>query len=101
MVEPVFDEIQIGNGEPSAPEDTPVLRKSSVVIRHPRRYDLLITNDALLIEEYEPTTYLKSKSNVDSKRWQKAMEFEMNSTYENKVWTLIDPPEGVKLIGYK
>ncbi|KAL2532486.1 hypothetical protein Adt_05837 [Abeliophyllum distichum] len=57
MVEPVFDEVQIGNGEPSVSEDTVALRKSSKVIRPPLRYDLLITNDALLIEKDEPTTY--------------------------------------------
>ncbi|KAL2486711.1 Uncharacterized protein Adt_31467 [Abeliophyllum distichum] len=69
MTEPAFDEVRIGNGEPSVPEDTAALRKSSRVIHPPRRYDLLITNDALLVEEDEPTTYAESKSNVDSKRW--------------------------------
>ncbi|KAL2518310.1 Reverse transcriptase Ty1/copia-type domain-containing protein [Abeliophyllum distichum] len=101
LVEPAFDETHIGSGEPLVPEHTTTLRKSSRVIRPLRRYDLLITNDALIIEEDEPTTYAESKSNIDSKRWQEAMESEMNSMYENKVWTLIDPPEAVKLIGCK
>ncbi|KAL2486118.1 hypothetical protein Adt_30874 [Abeliophyllum distichum] len=68
IVELVFDEVQIGNGEPSIPEDIAALCKSSRVIRPPRRYDLMITKNTLLIEEDEPTTYGESNSNVDSKR---------------------------------
>ena len=37
----------------------------------------------------------------DSERWLEAMKSEMDSMYENKVWTLVDPPEGVKPIECK
>ena len=37
----------------------------------------------------------------DSDRWQDAMKSEMDSMYTNKVWTLVDAPEGVNPIGCK
>ncbi|KAL2517848.1 putative mitochondrial protein-like [Abeliophyllum distichum] len=87
--------------KPPVLKDTPAPRKLSRVIRFSLRYDLLITSNVLLIEEDEPTNSEESKSRVDSNRWQEAMKSEMNSMYENKVWTLADPPEGVKHIGCK
>ncbi|KAL2497901.1 putative polyprotein [Abeliophyllum distichum] len=57
MAEPAFDEAYIGNGKLSISKDTTTLRKLSKVICPPQRYDLLITNDALLIKKDEPTTY--------------------------------------------
>ena len=38
---------------------------------------------------------------IDSKRWLEAMKSEIDFMYDNQVWTLVDPPEGVKPIGYK
>ncbi|KAL0284947.1 UNVERIFIED_CONTAM: hypothetical protein Scaly_2833900 [Sesamum calycinum] len=38
---------------------------------------------------------------MDSEKWLKAMKFEMDFTSSNQVWTLVDPPKGVKPIGYK
>ena len=37
----------------------------------------------------------------DSEKWLLAMKSEMQSMYDNRVWTLIDPPNGVKTIGCK
>ena len=31
----------------------------------------------------------------------KAMESELESMYSNKIWNLVDPPEGIKVIGCK
>ncbi|MDF3573139.1 reverse transcriptase domain-containing protein, partial [Enterobacter cloacae] len=38
---------------------------------------------------------------IDSTRWQEAMESEMDSMYSNQVWTLVNPPEGIVPIGCK
>ena len=38
---------------------------------------------------------------IDSKRWIEAMKSKIDSIYDNQVWTLVDPPEGVKPIGCK
>ena len=37
----------------------------------------------------------------DSDRWLEVMKSEMDSMYTNQVWTLVDAPEGVTLIGCK
>ena len=37
----------------------------------------------------------------DSQKWLEAMKSEIESMEINGVWTLVDPPEGIKLIGYK
>ena len=39
--------------------------------------------------------------NPDSEKWLEAMKSEMQLMYDNQVWTLIDPPEGLKTIGCK
>ncbi|KAK4388323.1 hypothetical protein Sango_2438900 [Sesamum angolense] len=38
---------------------------------------------------------------MDSEKWLKDMKFEIDFTSSNQVWTLVDPPKGVKPIGYK
>lgn len=85
-------------------QETQVIRRSSR-IRHDskRNYGfLLIENgDVMLIDQDEPLTYQDAMNTQDSKRWQEAMNSEMDSMYENQVWTLVDPPEGVKPIGCK
>ena len=37
----------------------------------------------------------------DKDKWQEAMNQEMESMDSNSVWPLIDPPEGVRIIGCK
>ena len=37
----------------------------------------------------------------NSDKWLEAMKSEIDSMYSNQVWTLVDAPEGVTLIGYK
>ena len=36
-----------------------------------------------------------------SEKWLEAMKSEMESMKINKVWTLVDPPKEVKLVGCK
>ncbi|KAK9003914.1 hypothetical protein V6N11_018808 [Hibiscus sabdariffa] len=40
-------------------------------------------------------------SSPDYKKWLEAMISEMDSMSENQVWTLVEPPEGIKPIGCK
>ena len=55
----------------------------------------------MLIEHDEPTTYEESLNSLESDQWLIAMKLEMDSMYTNQVWTLVDPPEGIKPIGCK
>lgn len=34
-------------------------------------------------------------------KWHNALKFEMDSTYDNKIWTLFNLLEGIKPIEYK
>ena len=49
----------------------------------------------------DPMTYTEAMSDIDSERWQQAMESEIDSMYVNQVWDLVDMPEGVRPIGCK
>ncbi|KAK8636801.1 hypothetical protein V6N13_064238 [Hibiscus sabdariffa] len=49
----------------------------------------------------EPKTYQEVVSSPDSEKWLEAMRSEMDSMSENQVWTLVEPPEGIKSIGCK
>ena len=52
--------------------------------------------DVLLMERGEPTTYQEAIMGPNSEKWVEAMKAEMQSMYDNKVWTLVDAPKGVK-----
>jgi hypothetical protein len=46
----------------------------------------------------EPTTFADAESHDC---WRQAMVEELSSIEENGTWTLVDPPEGIRLIGLK
>ena len=46
-------------------------------------------------------TYDEAISDIDSEKWLEAMRSEIDSMHSNQVWTLVDPPEGIVLIGCK
>ena len=75
------------------------------LVRHEpeRYYEFLLTQDGevMLMDQDEPLTYQDAMNSPDSKRWLEAKKSEMDSMYQNKVWTLVDLPEGVKPIGCK
>ena len=49
--------------------------------------------DVMLLDHDEPTNYEEAMMSPDSAKWLEAMNSEMGSMYENKVWTLIDLPD--------
>ena len=78
-------------------------RRSTRVSRPPVRYGY--DQDSYLVEaltsEEDPVTYAEAMLDIDSQKWVEAMRAEMDSMETNGVWTLVDPPSGVKAIGYK
>ena len=44
----------------------------------------------MLLDHDEPTNYEEAMVSPDSAKWLEAMKSEMESMYENKVWTLVD-----------
>ena len=82
---------------------TQVFRRTSRIRYVLERYGFLIReqNDVLLVENDETTTYEESLNSSKSDQWLNAMKSEMDFMYTNQVWTFVDPPEGIKLIGCK
>jgi hypothetical protein len=54
-----------------------------------------------LLDNDEPMTYTEAMMRPDSEKWLGAMESEIESMDDNQVWNLVDPIDGVRLIGYK
>ncbi|KAK8662904.1 hypothetical protein V6N13_024790 [Hibiscus sabdariffa] len=83
--------------------ETQPLRRSTRERHEPERYGFLVTThgDVILVDQDEPKTYQEALSSPDSEKWLEAMRSEMDSMSENQVWTLVEPPEGIKPIGCK
>ncbi|KAK8583782.1 hypothetical protein V6N13_109180 [Hibiscus sabdariffa] len=83
--------------------ETQPLRRSTRERHEPERYGFLVTThgDVILVDQDEPKTYQEAVSSPDSEKWLEAMRSEMDSMSENQVWTLVEPPEGIKPIGCK
>ncbi|KAL0292652.1 UNVERIFIED_CONTAM: hypothetical protein Sradi_6981600 [Sesamum radiatum] len=67
-----------------------------------RREELLREESSLTGQlDNDPKTYGEAMSDIDSEKCFEAMKSEMDSMSLNKVWTLVDPPKGVKPVGCK
>ncbi|KAL0411477.1 UNVERIFIED_CONTAM: hypothetical protein Slati_3737400 [Sesamum latifolium] len=76
----------------------PVLHRSTRESRPPKRYGFMGLTSKL---NNDPRTYGEAMSDIDSDKWLEAMRFEMDSMGSNQVWTLVDPPKGVRPVGCK
>ena len=55
-----------------------------------------------MIDEIDdPATYEEAMMSPDSNKWLEAMKSEMESMYENQVWTLVDLPHDQKAVENK
>ena len=83
--------------------ETQELRRSARTRRETERYGFLVTgdNDVMVVHDDEPMSYQEAMASSDSEKWLKAMKSEMQSMYDNQVWSLIDASEGLKTIGCK
>ena len=81
----------------------PQPRRSIRASRVPEKYMLLTMgqHDILLLDSEEPNTYMEVVMGPDSERWLEAMRFEMEFMRDNRVWNLVDPPDGVRAIECK
>ena len=67
-----------------------VVRRSAM---ERRRLDFYMgLHEILVVDTEDPLTYEEAIQRNDSKAWQEAMESEIQSMYDNKVWTLVDLP---------
>ena len=52
----------------------------------------------MLLDNDEPLNYEEAMAGPDSNKWLEAMQSEIESMYENKVWTLTDLPDDRRAI---
>ncbi|KAM1690667.1 hypothetical protein ACFXTN_029554 [Malus domestica] len=103
----INDEPQTSTRQVDNPVPEPLApRRSERVSKPPKRYGLDNDFDELYLlgdneTKEDPRDYTEAMSDIDSKRWQEAMISEMDSMYQNQVWTLVDPPEGIVPVGNK
>ena len=55
----------------------------------------------MLLEHDGPMNYEEAMVSPDSAKWPEAMKSDIRSMYENKVWTLVDLPNGRQAIENK
>ncbi|KAK8564677.1 hypothetical protein V6N12_058260 [Hibiscus sabdariffa] len=103
VIEPEVERISQAVEENSTDLETQPLRRSTRERHEPERYGFLVTThgDVILVDQDEPKTYQEAVASPDSEKWLEAMRSEMDSMSENQVWTLVEPPEGIKPIGCK
>jgi hypothetical protein len=92
---------------PNAPALTSGVNASAEAITEPRRSSRLRAppkrygDEVKLLDNDEPATYKEAMMGPDSIKWLQAMKSEIESMYENQVWSLADPPEVSRPIEYK
>ncbi|KAK8679994.1 hypothetical protein V6N13_108949 [Hibiscus sabdariffa] len=103
VIEPEVERISQAVEGNSTDLETQPLRRSTRERHEPKRYGFLVTThgDVILVNQDEPKTYQEAVASSDSEKWLEAMRSEMDSMSENQVWTLVEPPEGIKPIGCK
>jgi hypothetical protein len=71
--------------------------------RTTEKFTLLTTElrDILLLNNDKPMTYTEEMMGLDSMKWLRAMESEIQFMHDNQVWNLVDPIDGVRPISYK
>ena len=55
----------------------------------------------MLLDNGEPSNYEEAMAGPDSNKWLEAMQSEIGSMYENKVWTLVELPDDWQAIENK
>ena len=80
-------------------EEQQELRRSTRVRKSPDFYMGL--HELLLMDTDDPLTYEEAMKRKDSKAWYEAMQSEIDSMYENQVWSLVDLPDGKKPVRNK
>ncbi|KAL0439350.1 UNVERIFIED_CONTAM: hypothetical protein Slati_2418000, partial [Sesamum latifolium] len=79
-------------------DGVPVLRRSTRESRVPERYEFVGLTSQLY---NNPKMYGEAMLDIDSDKWLEAMKSKKNSMGLNQVWTVVDPPKGVRPVGCK
>ncbi|KAL0437710.1 UNVERIFIED_CONTAM: Retrovirus-related Pol polyprotein from transposon TNT 1-94 [Sesamum radiatum] len=84
--------------EPTVHTNSVLVLRSTRESRVPERYGFVGLTSQL---DNDPKMYGEAMSNIDTDKWLEAMKFEMDSMDSNQVWTLVDPPKGIRPVRCK
>ena len=97
---PVSTEAENSEERPDVRNETPMLRRLERVRQRPDYYGTWL-NSIEQPDTAEPNSVLEALSSSEKEEWKKAMDSEMESIKENKVWDLVELPEGKRVVGSK
>ena len=61
----------------------------------------MFINDNTLVTLDEPTNYKESIAGPEAAKWQKEMDGDIKSMYDNRVWNFVDNVPGRKMVECK
>ena len=96
---PISEEVNDDDHE-TFDQDTTGPRRSTRVRSAPEWYGNPVL-EVIMLDHDEPTNYEEAMVSPDSAKWLEAMKSEMGSMYDNKVWSLVDLPDGRQAIENK
>ena len=88
------------NDQGTSDQVTTELRRSTRTRSTPEWYGNPVL-EIMLLDNGEPSNYEEAMAGPDSNKWLEAMKSEIESMYENKVWTLTDLPDDRRAIENK
>ena len=88
------------NDQGTSDQVTTELRRSTRTRSAPEWYGNPVL-EIMLLDNNEPSNYEEAMAGPDSNKWLEAMKSEIESMYENKVWTLTDLPDDRRAIENK
>ncbi|KAK1602032.1 hypothetical protein QYE76_071932, partial [Lolium multiflorum] len=89
------------NDHETSNEETTEPRRSTRERATPDWYDPCLNVMIVDNNDEDPAMYEEAMMSPDSNKWQEAMNSEMGSMYDNKVWTLVDLPDSRKAVENK
>src|SRR5664279_2048824 len=97
--QPTGEEVNDNEHETSNLDSTEI-RRSTRERTTPEWYGNPVMN-VMLLDNDEPANYEEAMMSPDSGKWQSAMKSEIESMYENQVWTLVNLPDDRKAVECK
>ena len=90
MPAPIREEVNENDQDTSDQAPTEI-RRSTRTCSAPEWYGNPVL-EIMLLDNGEPSNYEEAMAGPDSDKWLEAMKSEIESMYENKVWTLMTCP---------
>ena len=95
------DEVEVLTQEPQRQPNSITTRKPRREIRRPARFTDMVGYAVPVVDEDIPTNFQEAIRSLESARWKKAIDEEMQSLQKNKTWRLAQLPKDRKAVGCK